>query len=514
MTPALPPDNASATEEGSAGVERLARGTGISTLGKLVGRIALVGGQILVARLLAPEGFGLYSIGFNLARVLGQVSTLGLDYAVIRFTRDPARYEHTRRASATTQALTVATFAGLIGGMIMAIAGPHIARELLHKPRAAHVIVDFAPVVGLYALLKVTAASTRVHGAMTESVLAEDIGQPVIQIIAFVSMYALGLRLSAAVSAVAISYVSALLLALWFAMRMRILPRVSRLRLAYPPGRMMTYALTISLSSSAGLTMNWADTLVAARFLDARSVGIYQAVSQVPLVFSTIAFSVAAACAPLLVSHDGVAGTARNRALYRVGSKWALAVGVPAGVVMIAAPSTVAAVLLGSGYTSGADAMAVLAVGQLVNLGTGAGGVVLMMGGSERSWGVITAGAMLLSLILVAALTPHWGMDGTAAAVAIGVSGMSIAGAAWVRFRFGYWPYSREFGKVAMAALPTVAAVGALMAVGRNWPAFPLLTALTVTAYATWGGTLVALGLTDEDRQMIRGTFNRGPRAR
>ena len=64
---------------------KLAKGAGITLGGSVMGRSLEASVHIAVARLLGPEGFGLYAIGWTMLRVFGSLAKVGLTSGVIRY---------------------------------------------------------------------------------------------------------------------------------------------------------------------------------------------------------------------------------------------------------------------------------------------------------------------------------------------------------------------------------------------------------------------------------------------
>src|SRR6185503_6913770 len=70
--------------------------------------------------------------------------------------------------------------------------------------------------------------------------------------------------------------------------------------------------------------------------------------------------------------------------------------------------------LFGGDFTSGEDAVAILALGQLFNAAMGSVGILLIMTGHERDVLASVALATLIGLGLTAALIPPMGVEGAA----------------------------------------------------------------------------------------------------
>jgi O-antigen/teichoic acid export membrane protein len=80
--------------------------------------------------------------------------------------------------------------------------------------------------------------------------------------------------------------------------------------------------------------------------------------------------------------------------------------------------------IFGRDFAQGQTALAILTVGQLVNVATGSVGYLLIMTGHEREAAKGMAVSALLNIALNAALIPTWGLEGAATA---GATSMMLA---------------------------------------------------------------------------------------
>ena len=78
-------------------VSTLAGGASISLGGKIIGRTLAFLGDIAAARILGPDSFGLYAIGWTVLRTLSLISPLGLDQGIIYISAPPTGAKIMRR---------------------------------------------------------------------------------------------------------------------------------------------------------------------------------------------------------------------------------------------------------------------------------------------------------------------------------------------------------------------------------------------------------------------------------
>jgi O-antigen/teichoic acid export membrane protein len=478
---------------------RLARGVGLSFAGKTVGRGAFLVGSILMARLLGPAEFGLYAVGYNLARLVGQVSALGLDFGVIRYGAR-VRADSQEARDVIAQALSTALAVGACAGLLMLACSSFLGTRVFGDPRIDMVIAVLAPAPLLIATLKVAAASSRIEGNMGASVSSEDISQPVFQIAAFLVIYALGYRALGAAVAMLVSYVVSLALAVAFLRRTTGL-RLSRSSIRWRPRReLLMYSVISSMASASLIALTWSDKLVLAHFVSVHEVGVYQAVSQLPLAVSAVTLSVSAAFAPMIAASHG----SNRRGLsdgYKATSRWGLYLAMPIAPVLIMNPYAVTEALFGSGYQSGAWALRILTIAQIANVGTGSVGTLLVVAGRQKLWFGVAAVSLAVSIAGSVVLSPRYGMTGAAIATASAVAVLYMSGLVAVRRYYALWPFDRSLMPLGISSALAFAGCG-LLATSDIAPLAVVAASVAGSCAIIWCAPFIA-GSHPDDKALV-----------
>lgn len=121
----------------AASVARLVgRSAGWSTLDVAVGRAAQFAQGVVVARLLAPEAFGVFAVALVVHAVVVNVSELGVSAALVRDDDDEV-------ARGTPTVATIALVSGAVLGAAMALGAPTLATGL-GSPEAAGAVAVLA----------------------------------------------------------------------------------------------------------------------------------------------------------------------------------------------------------------------------------------------------------------------------------------------------------------------------------------------------------------------------------
>jgi len=111
-----------------------------------------------------------------------------------------------------------------------------------------------------------------------------------------------------------------------------------------------------------------------------------------------------------------------------------LLVSLPVAIVLVAFAGPILEIF-GHGFSSGATAVRIIAIGDLINVLTGYGGLVLVMSGRESDLTRCAALGAVLNIGLAAALIPGFGVNGAAVATAVSLaaSNLQMTWLAWRR---------------------------------------------------------------------------------
>ena len=480
----------------------LAQGASVSLAGRITGRTLHLITQISVGRLFGPEAYGLYTIGLTILRLGGMVSILGMNSAVVRY---GARYKSENRdrlGGVLLLSIGVPFLIGAIVGGALFLAAPWLASAVFKEPSLKPIIRLFALGIGPLAGLQVAAAATRISKHMQFWVLSEELTQPALALLLTLIVALLGLGILGAIAAIVLSVGAALMVALYYVRRLFPEARVKWASSSRPWRELLLYSVAISGAQISIVSMYWIDRLVLGSYRPAVEVGIYQAAVQSSVLFAIILGSFNTIFSPLVADLWHRGEQRRLEAVYRISTKWGLYLSLPFFVLIWSAPSLVLSAVFGPDYSSGALALKILAVGQLINVGTGGVGLLLSITGHHKRW-VLTAAAMLaVDLALLFVLVPRYGMVGAAVATSATISATYVLGLVQVRRTLGLWPYDRRYIKGLIASLGSFLALYWLSQMPFSQPLWGLAI-LTLASLGAFGGLLLAQGLDAEDKEFI-----------
>ncbi len=482
----------------------LAMGASIALIGKVLGRGLYAITEIVLARLLGPASFGLYAIGTTILRIFGTIGMLGLQNGVIRFGAKYWRQSASDLKSTLVSSLGLALLSGITLGSLLFILTPWLAEEVFKKPNLIIVLRGVAILFPLFIGLGVAAAATRISKRIKYSALSEDIVQPAVNLLLIIAFSLYQLSLDNAVFSIVVSFGFALVVSLYYLIKL--FPEVITAKFGkeFVFKDLLFYSVPTGLAGSFLLLTGWFSRLFIGYYRLAEEVGIYQAVSQISILFVIILNSFNQIFAPMIADLFFRHEMKRIESLYRISTKWGLYLILPLYFVILLFPQQLLTTIFGDVYTSGALAMVILASTQVVNVGTGGVGFLMTMTGHQNYWFITSGSTMLLNVILSIYLVPRFGMTGAAVATAASVSSLYLAGLIEVKIFLGLIPYDRRYIKGIIASGLTIAI---LVIIGRLIHVQYSLAEVVISLAASYGSfilVLLILGLEVEDREFIR----------
>ncbi len=477
-------------------------------LGRFGGRTLEFVLQVILARGLGPGGFGVYALGRILIRALGFAAALGLHNGVVRFGAPQWATHPGRSRSLARKALALTATVGAVAAAGLFLSAGWWATSIFEMPELRGVLRVMSVAVLLMSVRIVAAAATRVSLEMKDSVLSEDLAQPAANLALVGLVLALGGGLLGVSAAFTLAVGGSCLLALFFLSRLLPRERATVDGEEVSSGALLRFSLPTALAGTLGIYVVWVDRLCLGYFRSPEEVGVYQGVAQLAAILTVILTAFSAIVGPLVARLHALGRRSELQEVFQMGTKWGLYCGVPVYMTMLFCGRELIVALFGPEYLSGVVSLGILATGQIVNLGTGAVGIALIMTGNHKRWLAITLLSLLVNAVASILLVPRLGAVGAAISTTVAVFTMNGAGILAARVDPGIWAYNRRYLKGLAAALIAAASTQLLVSVlepsGVSRIVLVILAASTVFAAA-----LAAMGFDDEDRDLARVFWDR-----
>lgn len=398
----------------------LVRGAGAALTVQVLSAAAFYGSQVLLARWMGVTEYGIYDYASALGAFLAFVAGLGLPTAVLRFIPEyitQQDWAHLRGIIwGSWQQTLIACFVTASCGT-----GVLLWLDVSHDLEYTVSLILGIWTVPIVALVKLQKEIIRAFQQITLAYAPSLIVYPLALIgVAFVWQMRQNLT---STSAIALSMLSALLvLAIQLALFHRgLIAEIRSIRPAYAMSQWWKVALPLMLFDGSYMILSQSDTLMIGVLLGAKKVGIYSAALNTSLWVQFILNAVNAISAPMIASLYAQGDRQSLQRLVSTIARWMFYPALLIALVLIGFIEPVLQ-LFGTEFTEAKEALIILILGQLVNVGAGSVGYLLMLTGHQIQCALVMGTTALVNIVLNL-IGIHWlGIMGAALATALSMA--------------------------------------------------------------------------------------------
>ena len=486
----------------------VAKGGGVIFTGKLFLDAVRFVTAFILARLLGAKDYGMYSLALSATNIGVGMALLGLDAALIRYVAVMMGRKDDEAVWGTIQVgVSIAMILSVVTGTILFGFAYPIADKAFDKASLAPLLQVAAVLIPALTLSEVLASVTKGFKRMDYPVIAQFVFQPVFRLIMIVILAITGFSPFMAIVTFGLADLGASFLMLYY------LNKIYPLKRPLSPAKrdlkgLLAFSLPVWMSGLMVKFQNNIQAVVLGTMGSITGVGLFAVASQITAVSGHFTSSINVSSKPIVAQLHDQKDMKQLGQIYQTANKWAVMVQLPIFLVMVIYPAALLSIF-GNSYVEGAIALIILAVADLMNVGTGMGGVILDMTGYTRLKLLNSVLRLVIYIGLDLLLIPHWGLIGAAVAVMIGEGTVNFLRLIQVYILFKLLPFNKGFIKPVIAA--AVAAGGALLLgiwlpAGTNLINAALGGVLLLLLYV---GTTYALGFSKEEAFMLDGLRNR-----
>jgi O-antigen/teichoic acid export membrane protein len=377
------------------------------------------GTTILLAHYLGGVGYGRYAYALAWSGLLTTPAILGLDRFLVRTMavyEVEGRWELVRGVLKRTNQLVLGASAAIAG------AGCLVALTLLSGPLRWTFCVAMA-LIPLSALTLLRQGAMQALNRVVSGQLPEYLIRPLLVLGGVGALELAGHRALSSTTAVAANVLAvAVAFSVGALMLRRAMPAPARaVQARYRTRAWLTASLPMMLFAAVWFGNNYVATLVVGTIAGPRAAGVYSVVEKgaglIVLVLFAANMPLAPAIARMYANKDSVG---LQHATERVAQATLIA-SAPIAAALAIFPGVYLG-LFGGSFHTGATALVILAVAQLVNVAAGPAGNVLIMTGYERTAMVGVGVGLLANILLGIVLVPSLGVTGGAIAAGASLS--------------------------------------------------------------------------------------------
>lgn len=409
------------------------RGASVAFAARLGGAAARLGQNVAVAWLLGPSQTGLFLLASTSATVAAMAGRLGLDNTLVRFSAACAAQNDWRGVrGVASRSMAMVLVGSTAAAVVLLVGAKTLAIRAFDAPMLAPALVAVAVAIVPMSIYTVYGQLLKGIKRTGQGVFVLAAAAPAVSVVLILAMAPRWGLMGAVTAYVLAAVVAAVLGGLWWR---RAVPPGSR---PFPAQELLRSSLPLFVHSMLQMVVRHASLVMLGIFSTSSDVGVYGIAFRTAFLVSYVLIAVNSIAAP---KFSALHAEGKRDALRRTaqGSTFLMClVAAPVLAVFVVFPDQVMRVY-SSDFASGGTLMAILAVGQFVNVATGSVQMLLIMCGHERWIVRTTTVAAALALILNSAFIPRWGAVGAAVATSTVWVVQNLLVLVAVRFKLGFW---------------------------------------------------------------------------
>jgi O-antigen/teichoic acid export membrane protein len=404
---------------------------------KLSAAFIAFGLTALVTRNMPNDEAGLFLLGFSILAVLSVFFRLGLDNVILRFLSahgtDAFAQKKLNRGLLWIATLVIpATALGMLFS-------EQIATHIFNKPAFGPVLFWMLLALPAMAIFMLLAMAFQAQHRVVITTIFQNLGISTVFVAAFGYLWVeqpevLNAVTAAQIYAGAAGAIFLASLVTWFSQK-----GISFKVTGYKDKELTSASANLWVATSMQLVTTWAGVLIAGAMVSSDELAQLSAAQRTAMLTSFVLMVVNMVVAPRYAhmwKNSDMAGIQR---LAKWSTRGMIAMVAPIVLVMMFLPERVMS-LFGEGYEQSALLLAIMAVGQFINVATGSVGYLLNMSGHEKDFRRVTLFVGPLTIVCAVLFIQWWGVTGAALSTATGVGLQNLAALLMVKRRLGFIP--------------------------------------------------------------------------
>lgn len=412
------------------------RGASIAFFMKAAGAVAVFCFNLLLARMLGPEGAGTFFLALTVTTIASVVGRFGLDNTLVRFIAANASVGDWKSVKGVYEkGMFLALAVSTISAAAMFLLVPWLADEVFKRPQLADPMRWMSLAVVPLSLQLLHCGALKALKRIFASALL-DLQGVVMGLTCLVMLLALGEQWGSRGAVWAYDFAACLTALVGFVLWRMVTPQLKGVSGKFSTRELLQSSLPLFWVASLGLAMNWTASIALGIWCTTADVGIFNVASRTAMLTSSILVAVNSIAGPKFAELHRQKDIQALGSLARNSVKLMILVSLPIFLTFILFPDWIMG-LYGTGFAEHSAVLVILAVGQIVNICTGSVGSLLTMSGNERLVKNNVAFVAFLNITLNLVLVPHYGVVGAGLATGISLIAQNLIAAYLVHRRLG-----------------------------------------------------------------------------
>ncbi len=398
---------------------------------------------LVVTRLFSLEAMGVFALGLSIMLILSSFGSLGMQNAQVRFVAESVAsgaYSRIERIYRKVLSLTVPASLFLTA-MFFAL-GPVIAQKVFVSPGLELTLIPAAICILPNVLLRIHTESLRGLKHIGWYAFFANVSTTSLTILLLLAAS----TFSRAERAPMLAYLCAIFLSavfsyvIWRKSISRLPADMVRKSVPFPENyrHLISVSLPMLVTTTILLMFGWVDTILLGILSTKHEVGMYYVAYKTSMLSIIILTTVNSVSAPTFAALFTQGKLHRLKEVVRKNTRLVLATSMPILLLLVIFPSPVLR-MFGTELNAGSTALVILVLGHTVNILCGPVGHLLNMTGNQKAFLYAATAGIVANFLLDILLIPRFGIEGAAAASAIGIVIMNISSVISAKINLDIW---------------------------------------------------------------------------
>jgi O-antigen/teichoic acid export membrane protein len=411
-----------------------ASGAGIAGFANLLNRALIYVTNIAMAHMVSPAIYGAFGEIYTAVFLLGGLANLGFSGMLICLLPGyRVKDERDLAGGLASFATWITLISGLLIGVLFFASAAFIARVFYHDPSYGLPLQELALLIPLLALQQFFCSGLQALKEVKWKVSIDQLGQPLITLIALVIFYLLGWRMEA----LSFSTIAGFLCSMFIGQsvfRKSVKRFTGDTPPRYLPRPWIGFAVPVLFS---GLIFNIAtstDILFLGIFVPSALIGIYIAANRISNFVNMPVVALDMISVPLMTEYYAQGKYEQLENMFKLATKWSLSLSLPLCFCCLVFHDAILG-LFGPQYTTGWLVLVILCLGNLANPGSGPVLELLSITRRLRIVSIDSIITVILNVGLCFLLIPRFNILGAALAGALAdvfIGGLCVMQVYWI----------------------------------------------------------------------------------
>jgi O-antigen/teichoic acid export membrane protein len=402
-------------------LKQVAGGAGIIFIGTFLFYVFRFAYQVVIARYLGPEDYGLISLGIMILNLSILIPLLGINEGIVHYIAYYRSIGNKIRLKSTfLTALKITLPLSIITTATLIFFSKQIAINLFHNAELTPILIIFSLIIPFYTLL-ILAVNAMVALKKPEyTIISRIFGREFINLLLTITIVLIGGTVLQLSLIYLLSFAIGSLLSLYL-LEYKVFPFIrSKIKTVHEYKELLAFSMPLFFSGIFLKIMSSIDTFFLGYMKTTVDVGIYNAV--LPLAASLGIFLIAFSQMfyPIMSELHAKKQHTELARTYSIVLRWIFMLSFPVMILSLLFPKYILSILFGTNYATGATAFTILIVAYFIDVITGPAVRILMTLKKTKLIFYINAIVMILNVVLNIILIPLYGITG--AAIATGIS--------------------------------------------------------------------------------------------